>query len=320
MKINIELLKELERSIDTYHPDKGKIPINILGWGEISLVFELVDDPGNTAYKRIPIFDNEMQVKRHVWAYDEYNRLLKEDCGLILPDYDTAWFKDKEGAIQFYCVQEKLHPDSVGHKVIHNLSNAEIETLVLLAMREMKKVWGHARERNYLDIGLDGQISNFAIKDFDPNNIKVDANTELYYIDTSTPMFRINGKEAMDAELFLKSTPSFLRVLIKAAFLQETVDRYYDWRKVTKDLVANFYKEQKPELVPKLTQTVNKFLKEEASEFDIEPLTLKEIQKYYKSDANMWRIFQGARKIDRFLETRLFKRKYAFYLPGKIVR
>jgi len=320
MNINIGLLKELEKSIDTYHPDKGKIPINILGWGEISLVFELANDPEPVAYKRIPIFDNEKQVKRHVWAYNEYNRLLKEDCGLILPDYDTAWFKDDEGEIQFYCVQEKLHPGSVGHKIIHNISDKEIETLVLLAMREMKKVWSHARSRKYLSIGLDGQISNFAVKDYDPNNINIDNRTELYYIDTSTPMFRINGKEAMEAVLFLKSTPSFLRGLIKAVFLQETVDRYYDWRKVTTDLVANFYKEQKPELVPRLTRLVNKFLKEEAPEFEIESLKVEEIQKYYKSDANMWRIFQAARKIDRFLETRLFRRKYAFYLPGKIVR
>jgi hypothetical protein len=320
MKINIELLKELEKSFDTYNPEKGKIPINILGWGEISLVFELVNDAENIAYKRIPIFDNEQQVKRHVWAYNEYNRLLKEDCGLILPDYDTAWFKDDEGGIQFYCVQEKLHPDSVGHKIIHNINNEEIEILVLLAMKEMKKVWDHARKKNYIDIGLDGQISNFAVKNYDPNNITINSNTELYYIDTSTPMFKINGKEAMEAVLFLKSTPSFLRALIKAVFLQETVDRYYDWRKVTIDLVANFYKEQKPELVPKLMRLVNNFLKEEASEFNIEPLSLEEIQKYYKSDANMWKIFQGARKIDRFLETRLFKRKYAFYLPGKIVR
>jgi len=320
MKINIELLKELEKSLDTYNPDKGKIPINILGWGEISLVFELANDPENVAYKRIPIFDNEIQVKRHIWAYNEYNRLLNDDCGLILPDYDTAWFKDEGGGIQFYCVQGKLHPDSVGHKIIHNISNKEIETLILLAMREMKKVWGYARTKNYLNIGLDGQISNFAIKNYDPDDIKVDINSELYYIDTSTPMFRINGKEAMEAVLFLKSTPSFLRGLIKAAFLQETVDRYYDWRKVTTDLVANFYKEQKPELVPRLTRLVNKFIEEEAPEFDIEPLTVREIQKYYKSDANMWRIFQAARKIDRFLETRLFRRKYAFYLPGKILR
>lgn len=71
MKIDIEVLKKLERSIDTYNPEKGEVPIKILGYGEISLVFEIVDDPEQIAYKRIPIFENEKQVNRHIWAYNE---------------------------------------------------------------------------------------------------------------------------------------------------------------------------------------------------------------------------------------------------------
>ena len=123
MKINIDLLRELEQSIDTFHPEKGKIPIKMLGFGEISLVFEILDDPEHLAYKRIPIFDNEAQVKRHIWAYREYNKLLKQRVGLNLPDYDVAWFKDQEGKIQFYCVQEKINSESVGNRVIHVLNN-----------------------------------------------------------------------------------------------------------------------------------------------------------------------------------------------------
>ena len=63
MNVNVETLKEFERTIDTIHPEKGKIPIKILGFGEISLVFEILNDPAHLAYKRIPIFDNEQQVK-----------------------------------------------------------------------------------------------------------------------------------------------------------------------------------------------------------------------------------------------------------------
>ena len=320
MKINIDLLKELEKTIDTTNPEKGTIPIRILGYGEISLVFEIINDTEEIAYKRIPIFDNEKQVKRHIWAYNEYNRILREDSGLNLPSFDTAWFEDDKGEIQFYCIQEKIPPNSVGNKIIHEISDDEIEILILLALREMKKVWGYAKKKDYLDIGLDGQISNFAVMNYNPDNIKIEKNTELYYLDTSTPMFRINGKEAMEAVLFLKSTPPFLRGLIRALFLEDTVSRYYDWRRVMIDLIANFYKEQKSEIIPRLTILINKFLREEASEFNIEPLSLEEIRKYYKSDANMWRIFQASRKIDRFLKTRLFKKKYAFYLPGKIKR
>ncbi len=320
MKIDIEVLKKLEKSIDTSNPEKGEVPIKILGYGEISLVFELLNNPEQIAYKRIPIFDNETQVERHIWAYNEYNRLLKEDVGLNLPEYDVAWFKDEEGKIQFYCVQEKLPSESVGHKVIHQLSDQDIKSLILLVMREMKKVWDYSKNHNTIDLGLDGQISNFAIIGFDPNNPKVDLDTKLMYFDTSTPMFRVNGNEAMEAVLFLKSAPSFLRWLLKALFLEETVGRYYDWRKVTIDLVANFFKEQKPELIPELINLVNKFFEEEAIDFDIEPLTLEEVKKYYKSDSSMWVIFQSVRRFDRFLKTKVFKKKYDFYLPGKIER
>ena len=320
MKIDIEVLKKLERSIDTYDPENGEVPIKVLGFGEISLVFELLDDVEPIAYKRIPIFDNEKQVNRHIWAYNEYNRLLNQEVGLNLPEYDVAWFKDDDDKIQFYCIQEKISSESVGNRVIHQLNEKDIETLILLAMREMKKVWEYSKNHETIDLGLDGQISNFALIGYDPNNPKIDINTKLVYFDTSTPMFRTNGEEAMDAELFLKSTPSFLRFLVKAMFLDDVVDRYYDWRLVTIDLIANFYKEQKPELIPGIIQKVNEFFANEASDFEMEPITLVEVQKYYKNDKRIWVIFQNARKLDRFIKTKLFRKRYEFYLPEKIKR
>jgi hypothetical protein len=320
MKIDIELLKEFERTIDTAHPEKGGVPIKVLGYGEISLVFEIIGDPEHLAYKRIPIFDNEAQVERHLSAYNEYNRILKQEVGLTLPEYGATWFKDDKGKIQFYCVQKILPSESIGNKVIHQISDKEIETLILLAMREMKKVWTYSKNNEVIDLGLDGQISNFAVIDYDINHPKISVASKLFYLDTSTPMFRTNGEEAMQPELLLKSAPSFLRGLLKALFLQETVGRYYDWRKVTTDLIANFFKEQKPEIVPRLIEVINNFFKDEASEFEIAPLNLEEIEKYYKSDKNMWIIFQKVRKFDRFMKTKLLRKKYPFYLPGKIKR
>ena len=209
MKINLELLKDLERSINTIQPEKGKIPIKVLGFGEISLVFEILNDPEHLAYKRIPIFDTEEQVKRHIWAYNAYCQILDKEVGLNLPSYDVAWFKDDNGTIQFYCIQEKITVDSVGNKVIHQITDDEIYILVTLILREMKKVWTYSRKNPKIDLGLDGQISNFAVINYDAKNPIIDLNTKLYYFDTSTPMVRINGAEAMEAVLFLKSAPSF---------------------------------------------------------------------------------------------------------------
>ena len=320
MEINIELLKEFEKTLDTIHPERGKIPIKILGFGEISLVFEILDDPAHLAYKRIPIFDNEKQVKRHVWAYNEYCKILSEDIRLNLPEHKAIWFKDHKGQIQFYCIQQKIDPQAVGNKVIHHLSDEEIENLIILTMRELKKVWTFSRESKIFDVGLDGQISNFVVIDYDHNNPRINTSSKLLYLDTSTPLFRKNNAEAMEAELFLKSAPSFLRFLLKALLLQEVIDRYYDWRLVTIDLIANFFKEQKTEIIPRLIRTINRFFKEEANEFEIEPIKFEEVYKYYKNDKLIWVAFQNARRFDRYLKTKLLKKKYDFYLPEKIKR
>lgn len=320
MKIDIELLKEFERTIDTIHPETGKIPIKILGFGEISLVFEIIGDPEQLAYKRIPIFENEKQVRRHIWAYNEYCRILDKEVGLILPEHKVIWFFDEKEQIQFYSVQAKINPESVGNKVIHHVSDDEIEILVLLVLRELKKVWTLNKERIDIEVGLDGQISNFVLMDYDSKNPTVNENSKLLYLDTSTPMLRKNGVEAMEAELFLNSTPSFLRFLIKAFFIQEVLDRYYDLRLVIIDLLANFFKEQIPEIIPRLIKRVNQFLNEEASEFEIGPITYVDVQKYYKSDKMIWVIFQNARRIDRYIKTKLLKKTYDFYLPEKIKR
>ncbi|GAG57090.1 unnamed protein product [marine sediment metagenome] len=187
-------------------------------------------------------------------------------------------------------------------------------------MRELKKVWTLNRENPNLDVGIDGQISNFVVVNYDYNNPKVYETSKLLYLDTSTPLFRKNNIEAMEAELFLKSAPSFLRFLIKALFVQEVVDRYYDWRLVAIDLIANFFKEQKPEIIPRLIRRINQFYREEAKEFEIMPITFEEVYKYYKNDKMIWVIFQNARRLDRFLKTKLFKKIYDFYLPEKIKR
>ena len=189
-----------------------------------------------------------------------------------------------------------------------------------LTMREMKKVWEFNLGHKDLEIGFDGQISNFAVSNFNPENPKVNEDSKLIYIDTVPPFYRKKGIEAMNIALLTKSMPWFVRGLLKTIFLQEIIDRYYDWRLVSIDLAANFFKEQKPDLVSLLVEKINDFFKEEASEFNIEPLNLREVEKYYKSDKLIWVLYQKMRLFDRFIKTKLLGKKYDYYLPGKIER
>ncbi len=320
MKIDIELLKEFERTIDPLNPENGKIPVKVLGSGEISVIIEIQNDPENLVFKRMPIFDNEKQVIKHEFVVNKYCHILKNRLNIKLPEQRIVWFKDDKGDIAFYGVQEKLVPESIGNKVIHQVSDDEIITLVLLVMREMKKIWTFNKNNKSLDIGLDSQISNFSVIGYDPKNPKVDKNSKLLYIDTLTPFIRINGKEAMDLKLVVSSIPSVFRAALYYIFGPGVINGYYDWRTASIDLIANFFKEQKPEIIPRLIQALNKFFQQEASDFEIERITLEEIEKYYKLDKIIWELLQSMRRIDRFFKVKLLRKEYAFYIPEKIKR
>ena len=318
MEINTSLLEEFEKTINTIHPERGKIPINMLGFGEISLVFELVADP-RIAYKRLPIFDTETQVQRHMLAYKRYRQILKR-LEISVPLEDSVWFRSEKGNIVLYCAQEKIPVETIGNKIIHQLSKEEVELLIHLIMREMQKIWAFNNRSKTFKVGLDGQISNWAVKGYNPRKPQISEGDELIYFDTSTPMFRINNVDAMEPVLFLKSAPFFLRWLLKALFLDDVVGRYYDLRLVTIDLIANFFKEQLPQLIPGLIKIINDFFSNEVAELNITPITYKEVHDYYEEDKQIWVIFQNARLIDRYIQTKLFRKQYDFYLPEKIKR
>ena len=166
-------------------------------------------------------------------------------------------------------------PTAIGHRAIHRLPPAEVARLAWAVLQQCRLVFDFNREhRGVLELGLDGQISNWAIAGFDPSAGALPPAVDLIYLDTSTPLMRRDGREQLDPELLMRSAPSFTLWLLRRAFLPEVMTRYYDFRRVAMDLVANFYKEGRPELVPELVETVNRFFVDELREAGFKPLTV----------------------------------------------
>jgi hypothetical protein len=86
------------------------------------------------------------------------------------------------------------------------------------------------------------------------------------------------------------------------------------------DLIANFYKEQLPELISGLIAAANDVFAHEVAGLGVEPITAKEVRSYYREDALIWRLYLSMRKTDRFLRTRIARKEYPYILPGKIKR
>ena len=316
----LENLSEFELGLDPRRPEQGRMPVRILGYGEISTVFGIQGQGlEGLALKRLPLFLSEAEVDRYRTTFVEYNRLLVEEIGLHLPPHGEILLSRRNGMPVFYIFQPELPSSAIAHRALHLLSPDAVLVLVRRVLEELAKVWQFNQRQSRRQVGIDGQLSNWAIQNFNPENPHV-TDAPLLYFDTSTPLFRVDGQEQLDTELFLRSAPPFLVWILRLLFLKDVVNRYYDLHLVAVDLAANLYKEQKAELIPAVVDVVNAFFAGPAADLGIKPIGEKEVRDYYREDALIWSLFLAMRKFDRFLRTRVAGQEYPYILPERIRR
>jgi hypothetical protein len=301
------LLAQFEIGLNPQNPKDSAIPATIIGYGEISAIFQLADHP-DVAFKRLPLFTGRSAAEKYVQQYHEYCRLLIE-AGLSLPDHQTCIIELSDRPTAVYIAQRKLPLERFGHRLIHVLDGQKIQFLLENIVSEMDKIWQFNQSaRPELELALDGQLSNWVW-------LENENRPSIVFIDTSTPLFRKQGVEQLDPELFLKSAPAFLRWILRLFFLDDVINRYYDPRLVYMDLAANLYKEQQPALIPLAVKIINTMLAG-----NLTSLTEEQVAKYYRQDVLIWTLFLAFRRLDRWLTTKLFRRRYEFILPGRIKR
>jgi hypothetical protein len=319
-EVDLDLIQEFERGLDPAHPERSRIPAQILGYGEISTVFAIeAGGLAGLAFKRLPLFRTPQEAERYGAVLGEYVRVLRDEVGLTLPAHGKAIVPSASGRPVFYIVQQRVPPESVGNRLLHHLAPELLWRLLERLLDEMARVWRFNQRQARLQVAVDSQISNWSVGGLEGGGSDIEAAT-LCYMDTSTPLFRVDGAEQLDIELFLRSAPSFLAWILRRLYLQQVVDRYYDPHLVTVDLLANFYKEQRPDLVPGGVATTRTWLAAGGAGVAVEPVTEAELQAYYREDAQIWRFYLAARKVDRFLRTRLLRGDYPYILPARIER
>lgn len=326
LQADCELSKNFLRDFRELYREKAGL--RIIGYGEISTVMKVekgkyLDESFNRIHinesrwiwKKMPPFPDVESVKAFNQQYIEYRELLVNDIGIAVPVQALSYFP-REGFCAVYAGQERMDPDLICSTLIKRLGAKDAETLFLLVLWELLKVFHFNSTDQRIRIGIDGQLSNWVLAPHEKE--KVTHNDSLVYIDTSTPLYRVNGKEQLNTELFIKNAPSFLRLFIKIFFLKEVVDRYYDIRSVIIDIIANLYKEKRIDLIDNFIKLANDFMSEKG--ISDKPITRIEIDKYYKSDAFIWRFFQFSRRVDKFIIEKIFRKKYHYRLPEKIER
>ncbi len=312
--VDVNLLGQFEDQLNPAYPEQSGIPPSILGYGEISTTFSISDMP-DIAFKRMPPFDNTDQIAAYKSAVDQYCFLLSDKCGVQVSDYAFYEVVNPRGEHILYVAQTRLPASSIGNTILKSGTRHEMEYMIssMMACFVRLQKFNLGNEQNQ-SLGLDGQISNWSFSLADKNN------EPPVYFDITTPMFRVNGKEQLDTEIFLKSCPSFLVWLVRWQFLQEVLDRYYDIRMILIDVVANFHKEGRQDLIEDALSFINKMIDKENLNTEVKAITRTEVDSYYKNDAFIWALFLRLRRFDRFIKTKFFRQRYNFILPGKISR
>lgn len=303
MEINLEILKVFESQLDPSDLSASRIKAELIGYGEISAIFKLENIP--YALKRLPLFSSSKQAEEYLTLHNEYCTLLIKS-GLTLPQWKGYIVEVPGRPVSLYIAQEILMPETFIHRILGENKDKDLQ-IIEEVIAEIEKVWKYNNTQGLkesIELAIDGQLSNWAL-----------LNGKYYYIDTSTPLLRRKNIEQLNPDLILQSAPSFLKWLLKLFFLDDVLNRYYSPSLVYTDIISNLYKEKHPELIPQTIRIANTYIRNEK-----EKLTERKIEKYYREDKMIWSLFLTFRKIDRFLKTKILKKKYEFILPGKINR
>ena len=254
----------------------------------------------------MPLFKNVASAETYLEKYNEYCSRL-QFAGLNLPASHTMIIDTPNRPVVLYIIQEAYPAIEFCHNRVHQDAREDCEIMIQEIVENLAKVWTFNDENNpHITLAIDGQLSNWVWRENDQGT------RSLMYIDTSTPLYKIDGIEQLDPELFLKSAPGFLRWVIRWLFLEDVMNRYYDQREVYKDLAANCIKEQAREYIEPILNTAKQHL--------ITPLLVDEVESYYNSDKTIWKLFLAFRKFDRFIQRKLFNSRYEFILPEIIQR
>jgi hypothetical protein len=281
---------------------------NVLGWGEISQVAEVAGSPFSAwrhpdtgaampvVYKKMPAFLDRADADAFVRRYLEYNAVLRDEVGIGVPHFDARITEPEPGRVLIFVVQERVDPASVGHEILRDIGPEAAERLYALILREYEKLFhfNRAHAADGYQLGLDGQIPNWAVAGYNGEPDALTGEERLLYLDTNVPMIRIRGQDVVSTDMYFQALPGAARWLIKRLNIdQDVMDRYFQMRVIMLDFLGNLIVRHRLDLVPRLVEMSNKALADPFAQGGFEPFTLEEVQKYYRSDVATWRLWRS---------------------------
>lgn len=287
-------LRDLEGKVQRALETGDDSELDIMGYGEVTVILRLQTDRGELACKRLPVFPTRARFERYRDTLDDYIQQISAAGVLVAPS--ELWSMDAGGGrVVAYCIQGAYPAAAVANRFLRDASEKE-------RLSWLSGVIDATTRTVTPQLGLDVQSSNWVVHE-----------GRLVYIDVTTPFQRdARGRELLDVKLFMSSLPWALREPVRLTLSSSIFDKFYTARSAMLDLLGNLHKERLGHLVPELLPHVNAALDQ--------PISETEVRAYYDGDARLWTLIQGLRRADRWWQRTVRRRPYPFLLPGAIER
>jgi hypothetical protein len=308
------VLGELESRLDPAEPERTP-GVSVVAYGEVSACLRLAGLPG-VICKRMSGFADEDAAQRYQELVRTY---LAELAAAGVPVVDTRIVPvPRPGRPPVvHLVQPELPVASLGHSILRTADDATVVDAVERVLATALRLAVADRERtDGLEVALDGQLSNWSFGS-DATHL-----ADPVLVDVGTPFMRRSGRHQIDIGWLETPIPAGVRTYYhRRGLVGAYLDDYYDPRLVAVDLLGNFHKEGRANRVPLGVDVVNRWLAGDAAVLGRrDPVTAEEVEKYYRSDADLLALYLRLRRADRFLRTKVFRRPYDFVLPGPVTR
>jgi hypothetical protein len=304
-----DVVARFEAHLDPARPEAAP-GVSIIGYGEVSTVFALADLPARVC-KRMAGFRDAPAAAHYAKTVRRYIDLLEAE-GVRVVETAILPIERRDRAPVVYLVQSELAAAGLGNQVLRCADDAALRACLDAVLLRIGRLLRSNRARDDgRSVTVDAQLSNWH---FEPDGAPV-------LIDIGTPFMRKDGVDEIGVELYLAAVPPGVRAFYRRArAVERYLDAFFDARSLLVDAVANFHKEGRPDRIPLALERVNRWLAEEVPDLGGRPIRAEDVDRYYRNDAKTLELYLRVRRLDRFVRTRLLRRRYDFILPGAIRR
>lgn len=304
---------ELEHRLDPANPTRAGTGVDLLAYGEVSGVCTYAGLPGRVL-KRMSGFSGRAHALAYSGIVERYVSILC-DLGVPVAPTEVTVVEPVPGCPVAYVVQPRLDPERFGNSLLRRCNLEDIFPLLDRVLDLVHRVLGaNGMRADGREVAIDAQLSNWHWPEHGDGRRPV-------LVDVATPFMTREGTLEIGVELFLAAYPAPVRWwLRRTRAVERYIADYFRFDLTVADLIGNFIKEGAPDKIPGAVAFANEWIARQPDREQLGRIDEQAVRRYYAKDAANLELSLRARRLGRFVTTKLLRRRYDFILPGSITR